>query len=284
MQTQTLTKTCDGTHYNGPVTMHLTRHQNGSFSYTLVNKENAKVCHEILTERKTPVFSESTQTFSVLGIPTFKCESDSTARFNDMKQFFDQYFNTRHAWITFNGNNYEGETKDNVPNGRGVMYYKNTSNIMAKSTFAEGCPDGQTVFYSMDQNIELVCDDICNMKSVQRGTIIFRNKGIEKEVIFDEFSKCNVELKNGVNKFVHSVAQYVLMEDRSIPNVDLFLFANKTQQEQYTGLFELLTKVQIEQKHNSHQLMVTQKYFQYSMTGMLLGFIYFMCNMVNRMF
>lgn len=284
MQQQTIyTKICDGKYlqYNRDeqVTMHLMRNEKGIFSVSFINKHNSLLFSEILTKRKNPLFGD--KIFSVMGHAVFETERDSTSRYNDMRKFFEQYFNTKYDYLNFNGNNYEGETKDDIPNGQGILYYGQTSRIMTKSTFVNGFLDGATVLYSQDQNIELVCDDICNMKPVQFGTIIFKNQNLEKEVDFNDFNSQYPDIlkTKDVDTFVRTVAKFVLSNDKNIKNIDLFLFSNKTQQEQYNELFELLVYMRKEQQSQSQQLVVSQKYFKYTILGMILGFMFMLCSL-----
>jgi hypothetical protein len=281
--TTSLVKSCDGTYLqynrNESVTMYLARNEQGIFSISFINEQNSLLFSETLTKRKNPLFGD--KIFSVLGQAIFETEKDSISRYNDMRKFFEQYFNTKYDYLLFNGNNYEGETKDDVPNGQGILYYGQTSGVMVKSTFVNGFLDGATVLYSQDQNIELVCDDICNMKPVQFGTVIFKNQNLEKDVDFSDFNSQYPDIlkKKDIDTFVRTVAKFTLLNDKNIKNIDLFLFSNKTQQEQYSELFEMLVQMRKEQQLQSQQLVVSQKYFQYTIIGMALGFVFMLFNL-----
>jgi hypothetical protein len=250
--TISITKSCDGNFIlfgrKDLVTMNLTKDTNGVFSYNLVGNGNTIVYSETLTKKKFPVFSE--KTFSVLGQNIFETEKDSTARFLDMKRFFDYHFDAKYDYLIYNNNNYEGEAKDNIPNGNGILYYGKTFNIMIKSLFVKGYPEGATTFYSSDQNIELICDDICNMTPVQYGTVIFKNLGIEKEIEFDDFNQNypNLLKKIDINTFVHTVANFVLKNDKHIEMApETFIFSNKTQEQQYIDIFNMLMEIKSRQ-------------------------------------
>jgi hypothetical protein len=183
-------KTCDGFCYlfgqKQKATLYLIKDKNNVFSYDLINEKNQLVYTEILTKRKNPIFRELS--FMVTGIIIFESEKECTARFNDMKNYFYNNFDIKYEYLVYNQNYYEGESKDNIPNGQGILYYGQTRNIMIKGRFENGQMEGPVVLYTEDQNIELVCDDVCNMRAVQYGTILFKNLNLQKDVDFSDFN------------------------------------------------------------------------------------------------
>jgi hypothetical protein len=279
------TKSCDGNFQylgkNEKVTMILSRNQNNGFIVYFKNAENMDIHSEMLNNKKTPYFDN--KNFYILGIKLFTVEDASTARFNDMRTFFDKYFNVQVKYISYEGNNYEGETKDNIPNGQGLLYYENTNNAMIRSVFINGKPDGKTILYSKDQNIEVICDDVVNMILVGYAIVLFKNIGKEISVDMSDFDfKNKIKLNlNGseINKYVNKLANFGLLNDSSVVDVQKFVFLNKTQTQQYEEMFGLLTETKNQLQKYNDKMIITAKYFNYLLVLYFPFFLYLLCNM-----
>lgn len=273
---------CDGVfEFNGTnvnCTMGLHRNKENIFTVNFKNAETI-ICSEYLTKKKSPYFDS--KSFYVLGRKIFTTEEASSSRFNDIKKYFEAYFDVKIEKMFYDGHWYLGEMKDNVPNGYGVLYYGNTNNMMIKSTFVNGKLDGQTVLYSKDQSIEIICDDVVNMHPVQYATVLFKNA--EKESLIDmaDFNQKHKEniCFHQIDKFVNLMANFAIMNDSSIIDVKKFLFSNKTQQQQYEEIFNLLNE-----NNNTLVKFIYRCEYMFKIFGYLLVlyfpfFIFLLCNM-----
>lgn len=167
----------------------------------------------------------TTDTFSVMGRTIFRTDTTSISRFMILKEFLEDKLNS----YTSSSENYIGEMKDNMPHGHGTYFYKNTDDPMIIGQFVEGKPNGMVSLYSIDQDIELICDDICNDVPVSYGNILFVNKNVECNFEFKNFFQKHKNIHfsiNNVNSFIHNVAEYCLTE-LDVKNKKEFLHMNK---------------------------------------------------------
>jgi hypothetical protein len=280
----TTCKSCDGTYEyvfglkseKVKCTLNLYKHEN-CFTVRILSNDCNLIFTEILIEKKNPLFDD--KSFYIMGNKIFTVEDSSTSRFNDIKKLFESGFNVQN-YINYSGNNYAGETKDDLPNGKGILYYGRTNKIMAKSNFVDGKLDGQSILYSKDQNIEIICDDIVNMKPVQYVTILFKNINKEIQVDMIDFAvkhKTEIYLVE-MDKYIETLAMYAIMNDNYIFEPHKFLFLNKKPEQQYEEMFEILNDNKNLLIRYTANVNNTFKIIRYLMILYFPFFLYLLCN------
>jgi hypothetical protein len=281
-----VTKSCDGTfkfEEKYDATMCLTRNVFGEFDLKIISHHGDRVFYsEKVLKSHSPKFTS--RSFYIRGMPIFIVEDGSTARFNEMKEFFDLYFETKYDYLIYNDNYYQGESKNGSPNGIGILYYGQTNNIMAKGGFRAGIPEGQITFYSRDQSIVLECDDVCNFKPVQYARLIFKNMDFEILVVdFNEINKVfpNLLKKSDIDTFVNTIAKYLLEKDKSIIDAKTFMFSNKNQQDRDVELYNLIDKIDKDVINMKSALTKSNKYFNYLLCFSFFGFL---CQVLKNFF
>jgi hypothetical protein len=279
---------CDGLYIptDKKVTMNLIRKSNGSFYYTVCDKNtNITIFTECLINKKHPLFENDG--FSIMEKKIFEPEKASLSRYTIMTNFFVDNFNKEHNMCVYNNNYYTGETQNDIPHGEGVIMYGKTTNVCIKGNFRLGVPDGRVILYSKDQHTEVMCNDICNGIPVDYGTVYFKNQNVEKEFEFCDFYTKYPKLKNlkfapiFVDIFIKKVSLYVLEESCEITNIKEFMFLNKTLEEQSATVYDILSTVHKEQLNQKYQLIVISKYINYFMCGIMLLGLYFVSNITQ---
>lgn len=261
-------KTCDGIYLptNTPVTMELNMIDNFQCTVSLITiKSNQIIFYELITSNKTPIFEN--YKFSLRGREIFVAEKESYARYNDLKKFFESKFNIITTRLMYNGDNYNGDVKNDIPHGNGMLYYGDTKKPMCSSTFENGMYAGHTIFYSYDGNIVVDCDDICNNKAVQYGTIYYKNNNISKTISFDDFNELYPDylsqIDMDVERFINKVSTFALNQDPDIKNTDNFIFSNKNKTEQMTSIYSSINALTTIQNKQLHQINHIKNYFMF---------------------
>lgn len=180
----------------------------------------------------------------------FTCETESVVRFKQVVDRYNQLTNSHDGVIMIDGNKYIGNTIDNEPNGPGIMYYENTDNVMIKSNFKAGLPDGHTIIYSEDQTVEITCDDICDMIPRQYGKLNLLNSNKSFNV---SFKNNQYDLKLGVRKFIDTLFRDVLTSHKC-DNIDYELFINKNSADQNKILYKRYQEISNQTEENKQNI------------------------------
>lgn len=244
----------------------------------VISDENGVIFSDYLTETKKPFFDD--KSFYMFGNKIFTVEDSSISRFNEVKKLFESRLNVYDCMV-FEGNNYRGETKDGVPNGQGILYYGKTQNVMAKSNFVNGNLDGKSILYSKDQNVEIICDDIVNMKPVQYVTVLFKN--MKKEIQVDMLDFAN-EYKTEIHydkfdKYVEMLYSFAIANSSAILDPHKFLFLNKSSEQQYEEMFDILMQNNKLMKQNTNKIYSMLEFIRCIIILYFPFFLYLLCNM-----